>query len=91
MARARRTGGLMIIVATFIVWYSFLTLHLVRGGVPLSEIASKSGLVWAVIAAAAAVLALASLLMALTVLTLPRWPSRGATRTGEPRPARRQA
>jgi hypothetical protein len=91
IARVRRTGALMISVATFIVWYSFLTLHLVRGGVPLSEIASKSGLVWAVIAAAAAVLALASLLMALTLLTLAILPGRRATGASERRPVRRQA
>lgn len=91
MARVRRTGAIMVSLATFIVWYSFLTLHLVKGGVPLSEIASKSGVLWALIAAGAAVLALASLLMALTLLALRIWPSRLAAQAGERRPVRGEA
>jgi len=68
IARLRRTGALMIAVATFIVWYSFVTLHLVKGGTSLSEVASMSGVIWALISAAATVLAAASFLFALGLL-----------------------
>jgi len=70
IARVRRTGALLIALATFMVCYSFVILH-VRGGTPLSVIANKSGLVWAVIAVAVAILAAASLVVALGLLVIP--------------------
>lgn len=70
IARVRRTGALLIALASFMVCYSFVILH-VRGGTPLNVIATKSGLIWAVIAAAVAILAAASLVMALGLLAMP--------------------
>lgn len=70
VARVRRTGALLIAVATFIVCYSFVTLHLINGGTSLTEVASTSGVIWAVISAAATVLAAASFVVALTLLAL---------------------
>lgn len=70
IARVRRTGALLIALATFMVCYSFVILH-VRGGTPLSVIVTKSGLIWAVIAAAVAILAAASLVVALGLLAMP--------------------
>ncbi|HEV2012499.1 MAG TPA: hypothetical protein VGR77_01230 [Candidatus Dormibacteraeota bacterium] len=70
IARVRRTGALLIALATFIVWYSFVTLHLVKGGIGINKIASSSGMIWAVISVAAAVLAAASFLLALGILVL---------------------
>ena len=70
IGRVRRTGALLIVVATFIVWYSFVTLHLVKGGTSVREIASTSGVIWALISAAATVLAGASFVVALTLLAL---------------------
>ena len=68
--RVRRRGALLIALATFMVCYSFVILH-VRGGTPLNVIATKSGLIWAVIAAAVAILAAASLVVALGLLVIP--------------------
>jgi hypothetical protein len=70
IARARRRGALLIALATFMVCYSFVILH-VRGGTPLNVIATKSGLIWAVIAAAVAILAAASLVVTLGLLVIP--------------------
>jgi len=70
IARVRRTGALLIALATFGVWYSFVTLHLVTGGTTVSVIASKSGVAWAVIAAAAAILAAASFVLVVGLLLL---------------------
>lgn len=70
IARVRRTGAIVIALATFNVWYSFITIHLTKGGTAVSEIASKSGAIWAVISVAAAVLAAASFLLALGLLAL---------------------
>src|SRR6266702_1224789 len=70
IARVRRTGALLIALATFMICYSFVILH-VRGGTPLGVIATKSGLIWAVIAAAVAILAAASLVAALGLLVIP--------------------
>ncbi len=70
IARARRVGALIIMLATFIVWYSFIGLHLVKGGTSLSQVATKSGVVWAVFSAAAAILAAASFLLALALLAI---------------------
>jgi hypothetical protein len=70
IARARRVGALIIALATFIVWYSFITLHLIKGGTSLSAVASQSGVIWAVFSASAAILAAASFLVALAWLVL---------------------
>jgi hypothetical protein len=67
LARARRTGALLIMLGTFILADGFITLHLL-GGTPLSGIASKSGVVWAGIALGMATLAVASFVAALTFL-----------------------
>src|SRR2546423_662579 len=64
VGRVRRTGALLIALATFGVAYSFLSLHLIAG-TSVTEIQSTSGTGWAVVAAAAAVLATASFLIAL--------------------------
>jgi hypothetical protein len=91
LARVRRTGALIVMLATFIVWYSFVTLHLVKAGTSLSEVASTSGPIWAVISFAATVLAGASFLVALGLLVLSilrRKP--GAVPVGK-QPARRGA
>jgi hypothetical protein len=70
IGRVRRTGALLIALASFIVCYSFVTLHLVKGGTTLSEIASTSGATWAWISAAATVLAGASFVLAVGLLML---------------------
>jgi hypothetical protein len=70
IGRVRRTGAIVIAVATFNVWYSFISIHLARGGTPVSDIASKSGPVWAGIALGSAILAVASFLAALTFFAL---------------------
>lgn len=70
IARVRRTGALLIALASFMVCYSFVILH-VRGGTPLNVVATESGLIWAFIAAAVAILAAASLVMALGLLAMP--------------------
>jgi uncharacterized membrane protein YidH (DUF202 family) len=76
IARRRRTGALLTTLATFGVCYSFLTLHLPKSGTSLSLIATKSGLIWAVIAVAVTVLAAASLLAALVFFALALRPPR---------------
>jgi len=78
IARMRRTGAVLIAIATFGVCYSFVTLHLAKGGTSLSLIATKSGLIWAVIAVTVAVLAAASLLAALVFFALAAMPPRGS-------------
>jgi hypothetical protein len=70
IARVRRTGALLVALGTFIVWYSFLTLHVVAG-TSVSAIAAKSGPIWAVIALGMATLAAASFLAALAFLVEP--------------------
>jgi len=64
IARVRRVGALIIMLATFIVWYSFIGLHLLKGGTTLSQVAAKSGVIWVVFSASAAILAAASFLAA---------------------------
>jgi hypothetical protein len=90
IARVRRVGALLIALATFGICYSFVVLHL-RGGTPLSLIATKSGLIWAVIAAAVAILAAASLLVALGLLAMSVIRRRPAALPGGTQPARREA
>jgi hypothetical protein len=70
IARLRRVGALMIALATFIVWYSFIGLHLLKGGTTLSAVAAKSGVIWAVFSAGAAILAAASFLVALALFAV---------------------
>jgi hypothetical protein len=70
IARFRRTGAMVIGLATFVIWYSFLILH-VAGGTTLNVIATKSGVIWAVIAAGVAILAGASFLVAVGLLVTP--------------------
>jgi hypothetical protein len=70
IARVRRMGALLIVLATGVVCYSFIILH-VRGGTNLNVIAKTSGPIWAVIAAADAILAAASFLAALAFLVSP--------------------
>lgn len=70
IARFRRTGATVIGLATFVIWYSFLILH-VAGGTTLRVIANTNGLIWAIIAAAVAILAGASFLVALGLLITP--------------------
>lgn len=62
ISSVRRTGALFIALATFGVWYSFVTLHVVSG-TTVNQIASNSGLVWAISAAGAAIVAAASFLV----------------------------
>jgi hypothetical protein len=70
IARVRRTGAIVIAVATFNVWFSFMALHLSTGGTPTSQIGARSGVAWEAIALAAPTLALASFVMALGILAL---------------------
>ena len=90
IARVRRVGALMIALATFGICYSFVILH-VRGGTPLSLIATKSGLIWAIIAAAVAILAAASLVVALGLLAMSIVRRKPASIPGGTQPARREA
>ena len=90
IARVRRVGALLIALATLGICYSFVILHL-RGGTPLSLIATKSGLVWAVIAAALAILAAASLVVALGLLAMSMLRRKPADAPGGTQPARREA
>jgi len=71
MARARRTGALLIALAAVVVCYTFAALHLAKGSTPLSVVAATSGVGWAAIAAAAVILAAASFLVVLGMLALP--------------------
>jgi hypothetical protein len=91
IARVRRVGALLIMLGTFIVWYSFVTLHLVKGGITMAEIASKSGLSWALFSASAAILAAASFLLALglfAIAILQRRRAKSAEAAPAARPAR---
>ena len=90
VARVRRVGALLIALATFGICYSFVILH-VRGGTPLSLIATSSGLIWAVIAAALAILATASLVVALVLLAMSMLRRTPAAAPGGTQPARREA
>ena len=90
IARVRRTGALLIALATFMVCYSFVILH-IRGGTPLNVVTDKSGLIWAVIAAGVAILAAASLVVVLGLLALSFVRPRRATAPAGTRPARREA
>ena len=90
ISRVRKTGSLLIAIGTFGVWYSFVTLHLVKGGTSVSQIVSASGAVWAWVGSAAALLAAASFLLSigLFVESLIR---RRAKPTTAKQPVRRRA
>jgi hypothetical protein len=67
MAGAPRLGALLVAVATANVVIPFVTLHLAKGGISLDQIAKRSGGAgWAVLAAAMAILAAASLIGSFT-------------------------
>jgi len=70
IARLRRVGALITMLATFIVWYSFIGLHLLKGATTLSQVAARSGAIWAVFSASAAILAAASFLVALALFVV---------------------
>jgi len=70
IARVRRVASILIALGTFIVWYPFITLHVVSG-TSISAIASNSGPVWAAIALAMATLAAASFIAALALVVDP--------------------
>jgi len=89
IGRVRRVGALIIMLATFIVWYSFIGLHLVKGSTTLSQVAAKSGVVWAVFSAAAAILAAASFLVALALFAIAV--ARGRPKSAHPAPAAQRA
>ncbi|HEV3095732.1 MAG TPA: hypothetical protein VG104_01185 [Candidatus Dormibacteraeota bacterium] len=91
VAQVRRTGALVIALATFGVWYSFVTLHLVTGGTSVTAIASKSGPIWAAVAAGAAILAGASFLLAIGLLVLSFVPRRKSGSSAAPQAVRRGA
>jgi hypothetical protein len=90
IARVRRTGAFLVALATFGICYSFWTLH-IKGATTLSLIANKSGLVWAVIAAALAILAAASLLVTLGLLVVSIVRRRRSAAPVGREPARREA
>jgi len=90
IARLRRVGALMIALATFIVWYSFIGLHLLKGTTTLSQVAATSGIIWALISAAATVLAAASFLVALALFAVAVVRRRRA-KSAPPAPAARPA
>jgi hypothetical protein len=89
IARTRRVGALLIMLATFIVWYSFVTLHLVKGATSLSQVAAKSGVIWAVFSASSAILAAASFLVALALFVVAV--VRRRAKSARPAPAARAA
>ena len=68
IARARKTGAILIGLAGFMATFTFTALHIVKGGDSIVTIAAKSGPGWAVIAVAMAGLAFLSLLVALGIL-----------------------
>ncbi len=90
IARVRRTGAFLVALATFGICYSFWTLH-IKGGTTFSLIANKSGLVWAVIAAALGILAAASLLVTLGLLVVSIVRRRRSAAPVGREPARREA
>jgi hypothetical protein len=88
MAGAPRLGAFMVVLATTNVVIPFVTLHLAKGGVSLDEIAKQSGGAgWAVLAAAMAILAAASLIGSLTWLALRLVPAARAWLVRKPKPA----
>lgn len=90
IARVRRIGALLIALATGVICYSFVILH-VTGGTPLNVIAKTSGPIWSVIAAADAILAAVSLLVALVLLAMPIVRRKRAAAPSGTQPSRREA
>jgi hypothetical protein len=85
MAGAPRLGALMVVASTANVVIPFVTLHLAKGGLSLDDIARRSGGAgWAVLAAAMAVLAAASLIGSLTWLAWRVIPARRQSGTRPP-------
>lgn len=85
ISRARRIGALLIAASTFGVWYSFVSLHLLKGGITVIQIAERSGAAWAGFAAGAAILAAASFFLAIGVFAwsfVPR--KRASTEASQP-------
>ncbi|HSO94187.1 MAG TPA: hypothetical protein VLS53_06950 [Candidatus Dormibacteraeota bacterium] len=82
IARARKTGALLIGLGTFMTTFSFTALHLARGTHSIADIAAKSGPSWAVVATAMGGLAYLSLAFALTVLLTDLWFRRRRSQSG---------
>ena len=70
LARVRLVGVILVALGTFIVGYSFITLHVIAG-TSVSAIAKTSGPLWAGIGLAMATLAAASFVAALAFLISP--------------------
>jgi hypothetical protein len=70
LARVRLVGAILIALGTFILWYSFITLHVIAG-TRVSAIAKTSGALWAGIGLAMATLAAASFVAALAFIVTP--------------------
>jgi hypothetical protein len=70
MARVRLVGAILVALGSFILAYSFITLHVVAG-TPVSGIAKTSGWLWAGVGLAMATLAAASFVAALAFLVAP--------------------
>ena len=87
IARARKTGALLIGLGTFMATFSFTALHLARGTHSIVDIAAKSGPGWAVVATAMAALAYLSLAVALTVLLADLWLRRRQAQSGSRAPS----
>jgi hypothetical protein len=87
MAGAPRLGAVLVALATANVVIPFITLHLAKGGVSLSQIAKQSGAGWAVLAAAMAILAAASLIGSVTWLLWKLAPQARARLARKPKPA----
>lgn len=91
IARVRRTGALLIVLATFGIWYSFVTIHLLEGGTSPNAIVAKSGWFWALVGAGAAILAAASFLVSIGLLVWSFVPRKRAATSRASQPVRRGA
>ena len=83
ISRVRKTGSLLIVIGTFGVWYSFVSVHLAKGAATFDQVARASGIGWAIIDGAAAVLAAACFLTALGILLLSIFRRRRAVPTAQ--------
>lgn len=91
ISRVRRIGALLIAAATFGVWFPFVTLHLLKGGVTVSQIASRTGVIWAAAAAGAAIIAGACFVLAIGLLAWSFIPRKRAAAPPLREPVRRGA
>lgn len=91
MAGAPRLGALVVIVATASVVIPFVPLHLVNGGTSMQQLADKGGLGAAIVAAAAFVLAGASLVVSVGLLVRSAIPRKRASAPPATQPVRRGA